>query len=181
MFEAIKTGKGFKGTLEFFPEEGKYFYDGYRNCGVCMSPPETIAQQGFCRVCGKPVTIGVMLRVLLLADRKEPVKPNRAADFEYIIPLPEILSELHEAGVESKRVTAAFIEAINFAGSEFSLLKEMPLETIHTYKPRPAEAIQRMRSGNVQRIPGYDGVYGSIRLFEDEKEVINKGLQGSLF
>ncbi len=181
MFEAIKTGKGFKGTFEFFPEEGKYSYDGHRKCGVRLSPEETMQNDGICPVCKKQVTVGVMHRVALLSDRKEPLKPTGAADFEYIIPLPEILSEMEGVGEDSKKVMAAFIKAISFAGNEFSLLREMPLNEIEKYHPRLAEGIGRLRSGDVERIPGYDGVYGSINVFKNKPVKPGKDQQGSLF
>lgn len=181
MFAAIKTGPGFMGTYEFFPEEGKYSYDGHRKCGVCLSPAETEKLKGICPVCRKPLTIGVMNRVAALADRKEPIQPVRAPGFEYIIPLPEILSELEGAGVDSKKVTAAFINAINMAGNEFALLKEMPVEEIHHYQPRLAEAIRKLRAGEVQRIPGYDGIYGAIHLFDKKQSSPEPSLQTSLF
>lgn len=169
MFTAIKTGLGFKGTFEFFPEEGKYSYDGHRYCNVCLSPKETMQNGSICSVCKKPLTIGVMNRVALLSDRDKPLKPVSAADFEYIIPLIEILSELENAGKESKKVNAAYINAINFAGNEFSLLKEIQLQDIHRYQPKLGEAIRRLRAGEVYRKPGYDGVYGSIKLFEERQ------------
>jgi DNA helicase II / ATP-dependent DNA helicase PcrA len=178
MFNAVKTGTGFKGTYEFFPEEGKYSYDGHRKCGVSLHPAETIKYKGICPHCGKPLTIGVMHRVELLADRKEPHQPGRAPGFHYIIPLPEILAELHGAGTESKKITAAFTEAITAFGNEFTLLKEAPLDDILRYNPLLAEAISRMRSGNVRRIAGYDGVYGSIKLFDETelKQPVKKQL-----
>ncbi len=181
MFEAIKTGRGFMGTFEFFPEEGKYSYDGHRKCGICFSPGETAQHKGICPVCKKALTIGVMNRVARLADREKAVQPSRSPGFEYIIPLPEILSELEGAGTESKKVTNAFVNAINMAGNELALLKEMPLEEIHVYQPQLAEAIRRLRSGEVRRIPGYDGVYGSIRLFDDTPKPGALSRQVSLF
>lgn len=167
MFHAIKTGIGFHGTYEFFPEEGKYSYDGHRKCGVSLHPAETIKLNNICPRCNKPLTIGVMHRLELLADRTAPQQPQRAAGFEYIIPLPEILAELHGVGTESKRVTAAFVEAISAFGNEFTLLKKAPLSDISRHDARLAEGIRRMREGEVKRIAGYDGVYGVIKVFED--------------
>ena len=181
MFDAIKIGNGFKGTFEFFPEEGKYSYDGHRNCKVCLSAAETLRNKGICPVCGRQVIVGVMHRVMLLSDRKEPKQPLRPPRFEYIIPLPEILAELEETNVESKKVTAAFIKAISFAGNEFALLKEIPLKEIEVYQPHLAEAIRRLRAGEVRRIPGYDGVYGSIHLFDKKPVASIKNLQACLF
>lgn len=181
MFSAIRTGIGFKGTFEFFPEEGKYSYDGHRNCGICITPAETVQLNGICPVCKKQLTVGVMHRVALLSDRDKPQKPERAAAFEYIIPLPEILSEIEGAGVDSRKVTTAFINAINFSGNELSLLTEMPIEDIRSHHPLLGEAIQRLRTGKVRRIPGYDGLYGSIRLFDENFKKPSKQKQFSLF
>lgn len=166
MFAAIQTGQGFKGTYEFFPEEGKYSYDGHRHCNVCLSPEETIACNGICPVCNKPVTIGVFNRVATLADRNEPAKPAKAADFSHIIPLPEILAEITGTAVDSKKTNTAFVKTISRFGNEFTVLKEAPVADIRQFNPLLGEAIHRMRTGRVIRKAGFDGVYGSIRLFE---------------
>jgi len=181
LFAAIQTGKGFNGTYEFFPEEGKYSYDGHRNCGVCLSPEETHACQGICPVCNKPVTIGVFNRVAALADRKQPVKPAKSADFFHIIPLPEILSELEGTAVESKKTNAAFVKTISRFGNEFTVLKEAPIADIRRFNPLLGEAIHRMRIGQVIRSPGFDGVYGTIKLFGTEEREGPPQQQISLF
>lgn len=165
LFHAIKSGEGFNGTYEFFPEEGKYSYDGHRKCNVCLEPKESIRHNNLCPVCKKPLTIGVLHRIEKLADRPEPIKPAKAAGFHNLIPLPEILSEVLQSGTESKKVMTAYIDAISQFGNEFTLLKEAPIEAIHHFHPQLAEAIHRMRRGSVIRIPGYDGVYGTIKLF----------------
>lgn len=166
IFEAIKTQEGFLGTYEFFPEEGKYSWDGHRNCGVCLSPEESMAMDNRCPKCGKMLTVGVMQRIERLTDRKEPVKPANAPSFKYIIPLAEILSETLGAGVDSKRVMKAYTEAVGKFGNEFDLLQIVPIEEVHRYQPLLAEALRRMRTGQVTRKAGYDGVYGKISLFE---------------
>ncbi|HEX2846175.1 MAG TPA: endonuclease Q family protein [Chitinophagaceae bacterium] len=177
LFEAIKTQKGFLGTYEFFPEEGKYSYDGHRNCGVCLSPAEAIAINNICPQCGRQLTVGVMQRIERLADRSEPVRPPKAASFKYIIPLAEILSEIHEAGVESKKVMTAYGEAINAFGNEFDLLQAVPISDIHRFNPLLAEAIRRMRDGEVIRQAGYDGVFGKISLFEGKPSLSSANSQ----
>ncbi|MET0394444.1 MAG: endonuclease Q family protein [Chitinophagaceae bacterium] len=181
MFAAVKTRTGFRGTYEFFPEEGKYSWDGHRKCGISLAPAETLLLHNKCPVCGKPLTIGVFHRVELLADRKEPSLPEGDAGFHYIVPLPEILAELHGAGTESKKVTAAFTEAISVFGNEFTLLKDAPLDDIARYDARLAEGIRRMREGHVTRIAGYDGVYGTIKLFEGETPPSRAQTQLSMF
>ena len=167
LFNALKTQQGFLGTYEFFPEEGKYHLDGHRNCGVILSPEETVQNKGICPVCGKPLTIGVLNRVEALSDRTEPHKPESAAGFRYIIPLPEVLAELKGSGPESKTVMQAYQQAISTFGNEFTLLNDAPAEDIKHYEPILSEAIQRMRSGKVAPQAGYDGVYGVIRIFEE--------------
>ncbi len=167
LFQAVKTGEGFSGTYEFFPEEGKYFLDGHRKCGISLQPQQTIGYRNICPQCGRPLTIGVLNRVENLTDRPQPVAPATEAGFRYIVPLPEILAEINGVSVESKKQQKAFVEAISAFGNEFSLLNDAPVESIHRYHPALGEAIRRIRNHEVIRIPGYDGVYGSIRLFKE--------------
>ena len=108
MFEALKTKKGFLGTYEFFPEEGKYHMDGHRKCDVCLDPRESIKLNDICPVCGKPLTIGVLNRVENLADRENPQKPEGSPGFEYIIPLPEIIAEFTGTAPTTKAVQQTF-------------------------------------------------------------------------
>jgi DNA helicase II / ATP-dependent DNA helicase PcrA len=171
IFEAIRTQEGFLGTYEFFPEEGKYSWDGHRNCGVCLPPEEAMAIENRCPKCGKELTIGVMQRIERLADRKTPQKPAKAASFKYIIPLAEILAELNGAGVDSKKVMKAYVDAVAAFGNEFDLLQIAPIEDLHRYNPLLAEAIRRMRNGEVIRQAGYDGVYGKISLFNGKPNI----------
>ena len=127
---AFRTGKGFLGTVEFFPEEGKYHLDGHRSCGVCMDPQETARCGGTCPVCGKPLTVGVLNRVLALADRASPVQPRAPEGFHYLIPLPELLSELLGTGSSSLAVGALYARIIAAFGSEYAFLLEAGLEDI---------------------------------------------------
>ena len=173
---AIKTKQGFDGTIEFFPEEGKYHYDGHRSCGVNLSPEETISHNHLCPVCGKKVTIGVMHRVRKLADRKGGFKPSHVPPFYSLIPLQEIIAETKGVGVSSKRVTSEYMELIEKLGNELNILMDIPLHEIeHVSSPLLAEAIGRVRSGNVHMVPGYDGEYGKIKIFE---EVARKEIKG---
>lgn len=121
-----------------------------------------------------------MQRVERLADRKEPLQPAKAASFKYIIPLVEILSEIHQTSVESKKVVTAYGEVISAFGNEFDLLQIVPINDIHRFNPLLAEAIRRMREGKVIRTAGYDGVFGKINLFEG-KPSLNTKEQMSLF
>jgi uncharacterized protein (TIGR00375 family) len=181
LFSAIKTGNGFKGTYEFFPEEGKYFQDGHRNCGISFTPRQSRKHNDICPVCGKPLTIGVLNRVEKLVDRPLPAPPEGTAGFSYIIPLPEILSELNGVSTESKKVNEAFRAVLSKFGNEFNILNEVPLEDLTRYNALLGEGIRRMRNKQVKRVAGYDGVYGTIRLFSDAELKAPKSKQLSIF
>lgn len=165
--DALATGRGYGGTLEFFPEEGKYHLDGHRKCNVCQTPDESRRTQGLCPVCGKALTIGVMNRVDTLADRPEGTPPpHGAAPFRSLIPLGEILGEIVGSAADSKRATAAAEALLQRLGPELYILADAPIGDIARLgSPRLAEAIERMRAGRVIREAGYDGEYGVIRLF----------------
>ena len=179
---ALETGHGYGGTLEFFPEEGKYHLDGHRNCGVRLSPGETRRHDGLCPVCGKPLTVGVMHRVEDLADRgEEAAPPATAGAMQSLIPLPEILSEIHQVGPKSKRVARHYESLLGQLGPELQLINTLPLEDIEpAASPLVAEAVSRLRKQEVIRHAGYDGVYGKIRLFQDA-ELRQYTLGASLF
>ena len=168
---ALETGEGYGGTLEFFPEEGKYHLDGHRHCHVCFSPGETREHGGRCPVCGKALTVGVMHRVEDLADREEEVvPPETAGPMQSLIPLPEILSEIHQVGPKSKTVARHYESLLGRLGPELPLLNTLPLEDIEpAASSLVAEAVSRLRKQEVVRDAGYDGVYGTIRLFRDEE------------
>ena len=176
--EAIRTRKGFSGTIEFFPEEGKYHYDGHRDCGVSLSPKETIHYDYLCPVCGRKLTVGVMHRVEKLADREHGFRPDGAPPFTSIIPLPEIIAEGLRCGVNTKKVEALYLPMLEQLGSEFRILMDVPLDDIERAgTPLIREAIARMRAGNVHIAPGYDGEFGKVRIFE---EVERKEIKGQL-
>jgi DNA helicase-2/ATP-dependent DNA helicase PcrA len=180
---ALETGQGYEGTVEFFPEEGKYHLDGHRACHVRLSPHETRAVDGRCPVCGKPVTVGVMHRVDSLADRKEgeEIPLQTAGEMQSLVPLPEVLSEIHQVGPKSKRVGQHYEALLNKLGPELMLLNEVPLEDIRQASSSLlAEAITRLRNQQVIREAGYDGEYGVIRLFDDE-ELRPQSVSKSLF
>ena len=168
---ALETGEGYGGTLEFFPEEGKYHLDGHRHCHVSFSPDETRKHDGRCPVCGKPLTVGVMHRVEDLADRgEEAVPPETAGPMRSLVPLPEILSEIHQVGPKSKTVARHYESLLGRLGPELPLLDTLPLEDIGpAASPLVAEAVSRLRKEEVIRDAGYDGVYGTIRLFRDDE------------
>lgn len=168
--DAIKTGKGSEGTIEFFPEEGKYHYDGHRNCHVSLRPEETIRRGYLCPACGKKVTIGVMHRVEKLADRKEASAPGDTPGFHSIIPLPEIIAEVLGVGANSKRVNSMYIDLLTKLGSEFTILMKSSLAEIETAStPLMREAVFRMRTGKIHIVPGYDGEFGKVRIFNERE------------
>ncbi len=170
MMEALKTGKDFLGTIEFFPEEGKYHYDGHRNCNVSLTPKETIRHNYLCPVCNRKVTVGVMHRVDKLADRGDEFVLKGAPGFHSIIPLPEIISETVQVGVNSKRVNNAYLDLLSKLGSEFKILMDVPLDDIaQAGGALLGEAISKMRTGDIHIAPGYDGEFGKIRIFDKVK------------
>ncbi len=176
IIDAIRTRKGFAGTIEFFPEEGKYHNDGHRACEVSLSPKETIRENYRCPVCGKKVTVGVMHRVELLSDREDGFRPGGFPPFVSIIPLQEILAETLSVGVNSKKVAGAYMTLLERIGNEFRILMDAPPGEIEEAgSTRLAEAIGRVRSGKVHIAPGYDGEYGRIKIFE---EVARKPVKG---
>ncbi len=169
MRDALKeSGNGkFQGTIEFFPEEGKYHLDGHRKCGVRLEPEETLKTDSLCPACNKPLTIGVVHRVIELADRKKPLYQNGAPGFKSLIPLPEVLGEILQVGPASKKVQAEYARVIGIFGSDFNLLTKTPIEdVIHNHSTLLGEAIKRMREGKVIRRGGFDGEFGVIRVFE---------------
>jgi uncharacterized protein (TIGR00375 family) len=168
MIKAMKEKDEFLGTIEFYPEEGKYHMDGHRKCNLMLHPHDTIKNNSICSVCGKPVTVGVFHRVEELADRETPVltKP-----FYSLIPLSEILSEILDSGPETKGVEAAYEELLNDLGPEIDILLNRDIEDIEAAGGvLLAKAISRMRKGEVIKQEGYDGEYGVIRLFRDSEK-----------
>jgi uncharacterized protein (TIGR00375 family) len=176
VMDAIRTRKGFTGTIEFFPEEGKYHYDGHRDCGVSLAPDETVHYDYLCPVCGRKVTVGVMHRVEKLADRAHGYRPPKAPAFTSIIPLPEIIAEGLKCGVNTKKVNALYFSLLEKLGNEFSILMDVPLGDIERAGTQLiGEAISRMRRGQVHIAPGFDGEFGKVRIFEEVERRQFKG------
>lgn len=168
LYRAIQTGEGLEGTVEFFPEEGKYHFDGHRKCGVSLSPVEAERLRGICPVCGKKLTMGVDHRVEQLADRAEGFVKKDGKKYESLVPLPEVISACMGYSTASKKVQGCFEQMIQTLGTEFDILRNVPSEDIKSCAgERIAEGIENVRTGNVKRIPGYDGEYGKIELFEE--------------
>jgi DNA helicase II / ATP-dependent DNA helicase PcrA len=182
MRAAIVSGdEGLLGTISFFPQEGKYHFDGHRKCGVCLDPVETFRNNGLCPKCGRPVTVGVANRAVELSDRSDILqRPNRKA-FHSLIPLKELLGELLGTGAGSKKVAEVYQAQIRMWGPELSILRDAPLDVIEREGDALlAEAIRRMRAGEILIREGYDGEYGRIRVFDEgEKERFSS--QESLF
>jgi DNA helicase-2/ATP-dependent DNA helicase PcrA len=166
----LRTREGLGGTIEFFPEEGKYHLDGHRQCGLRLEPEETKRLGGLCPRCGRPLTLGVVYRVLDLADRHRGQRPPRAQPFESLIALPEILSEVHGLGPGSKKVRQTYFRLLEKLGPELEILRHVPLERLaREGGVLLAHGIDRMRRGEVHIAGGYDGAYGEIRLFTPEE------------
>ena len=168
LYQAIQTGKGLEGTVEFFPEEGKYHFDGHRKCGVSLSPVEAERLGGICPVCGKKLTMGVDHRVEQLADREEGFVKKDGKKYESLVPLPEVVAACMGYSTASKKVQGCFEQMMQTLGTEFDILRNVPAEDIKScVGERIAEGIENVRTGNVKRIPGYDGEYGKIQLFDE--------------
>ena len=160
----------FLGTYEFYPEEGKYYFDGHRNCSIRFSPEMTLSYGGNCPVCGRPLTIGVLNRIEELCDRKEGEKPQNTSPFYSIIPLKEILSEIFKVGSNSQKVMQHYQHALHVLGSELAILDSITLSDIELVGiSMLKEAIKRMREGNIHIVPGYDGEFGIIQIFTENE------------
>jgi len=174
IIEAIKSKdkNRFLYTIEFFPQEGKYHYDGHRNCKECLSPKESIKLNNICPKCHREVTVGVMHRVETLSDREEGFTNDNFIPYKSLIPLREIIAEAKGIGVNSKTVDDEYKGLVGRFGSEFNILLKMSEEDLRRFLPsKIAEGIIRVRGGNVNIHPGYDGEYGKIEIFsKDDKD-----------
>jgi uncharacterized protein (TIGR00375 family) len=159
-------------TIEFFPEEGKYHYDGHRNCNRRLTPKETKAHGGRCPVCGKPPTVGVLHRVEALADRDEGYVPEGVVPYRNLIPLEEIVAEANGTKPGTTGVREEYFKLCKAFGGEFAVLLDAPVEEVFKLSTaRIAEGLRRVREGRVSIAPGYDGVFGEISIFKDGEEV----------
>jgi len=180
IINAIKTKRGFDYTIEFYPEEGKYHWDGHRDCNVFLPPEEAEKTKNICPKCGKPLTIGVLHRVKELADRKEPFLPPSGPGFKNLIPLAEIISQVLKVGKQSKKVENVYFDLIKKGGSEFNILLDLTKKELEKIDKGISEAIILVREGEVIKNPGYDGVYGEIKIKFLEEDNKNKN-QKTLF
>ncbi len=175
-----KDNKKFLYTIEFFPEEGKYHFDGHRKCNVRMTPREALNNQNLCPVCGKKLTIGVMHRIEQLADRNAGFSLSKKIPFKHLIPLPEVISQAINRGIGTVSVEKEYNKLINRIGAEFDILMNVDREELEKVTlPKIAEGIIKIREKEVKILPGYDGVYGKIKILWDNKGKEKKQL--SLF
>src|SRR5262249_17852239 len=183
IYEALKERDParFTGTLEFYPEEGKYHYDGHRKCQIRWQPAQTLQTDGRCPVCGGKLTVGVLHRVERLADRPAEADHTVERPFEYLIPLPEVIGAALDVGPESKKATAIYKTLLEQFGPELHILRTvLPEDVARCGEPLVAEALRRMRTGEVEILAGYDGEYGTIRIFSAAEREQLKG-QRALF
>jgi len=172
----------FLGTLDMYPHQGKYHYDGHRKCNISLNPAETIRLGGICPGCGRKMTLGVLNRVEELAARPEGYMPESRHGFKSIIPLADIFSEIFDVGPKSKKVVEAYRKTIESLGPELHILTGLSIEEIETARvPLLAEAVKRMREGSIRIEPGYDGEFGTVNIFSDEEKNSTLGKQATLF
>ncbi len=183
IIEAIKSKnpEKFLYTTEFYPQEGKYHYDGHRKCDIRLSPKESKKYNNVCPRCGRSLTVGVLHRVEDLADREEGFQPQDAVPFYSLIPLQEIIAEAKETNPKTKEVQTEYFNLIDKLGDEFKILLEVSQKDIEKFTiPQVAEGIFKARKGRVNIIPGYDGVFGEVKIFsKGEQKKLSK--QNTLF
>ena len=166
--EAIKTRKGFLETIEFYPQEGKYFGDGHRACNIYMNSKDSLTYNEICPVCGKPLTVGVMNRIEKLADKPEGYIPEGVVPFRSIVPLKEIIGEALGVGSGTKSVDAEYQKLIKAFKSEFNILLDVSFEELKEVAfSQIAEGIIKVREGRVNISPGFDGEYGKVKIFSE--------------
>ncbi|MCX6785042.1 MAG: endonuclease Q family protein [Candidatus Komeilibacteria bacterium] len=173
--------KKFIKTLEFFPEEGMYHFDGHRSCGVSLKPAQSKKYKNICPKCGKPLVIGVLNRVEELASRPENFLDPARVPYQSVIPLKEILANFFATGDESKRVNEEYTRLISQGKSEFNILLKLAKKELEAFMPEQlAEGIIRVREGRVELIPGFDGQYGKVKIFAEEEKIKSRK-QAQLF
>ncbi len=166
-----KDKKRFSFTIEFFPEEGKYHFDGHRKCNVRLAPSESKANDDLCPVCGRPLTVGVLHRVDDLADRREGFVPNNAVPYKSLVPLEEVIAAALGVGTGTASVMKEYDKLVTSFRTEFDVLLDVPLEDVASASSqRIAEGVKRVREGRVTVVPGFDGVFGQVRIFGEEED-----------
>ena len=166
-----KDPQNFLYTVEFYPQEGKYHYDGHRNCGIVFSPKESKKYNNICPTCGKSLTIGVLNRVEELADKEEGFRPENAVPFKSMVPLEEIIADVLGLNPGVKKVKEEYKNLLKKFSNEFNILLDLSFQELESATlPEIAEGIVRVREGRVFVEPGYDGVYGKVRIFSKGKQ-----------
>jgi len=169
-------------TGEFYPQEGKYHFDGHRSCGIRFSPSETKQHNRRCPKCGRPLTVGVMSRVDELADREEGFIPKDSIPYKSLVPLMEIIAEARQKGVATKTVEDEYKTAVGHFGNEFTILLDAGEKDIsEKLSENTAKGVMKVRKGELNIEPGYDGVYGTVKIFKEEELAKTKGKQLELF
>lgn len=162
-------------TIEFFPEEGKYHWDGHRACKARLSPEEAMRINNKCPECGKNVTVGVMHRLSLMSDRKEGYELKTSPSFKNVVPLAEIIGQALGVGPDSVTVEREYLQLVNNLGSEFRILLEIPEDELkEKCPPSIFKGIMNMRNGNVEKVPGYDGEYGKVKVFKEGEDKVSE-------
>lgn len=175
-----KDPQKFLYTIEFFPEEGKYHFDGHRNCHIVVNPSEQKYPQNLCPKCQKKLTIGVLNRVEELADRKAGHQDDKFPGSKHLVPLREIIAASLSLGVNSKQVQSEYLNLVGQYNNEFNILLDISKEDLtKSFHPKIAAGIENVRQGAIKIEPGYDGVFGHVKVFDEEK-AIHPG-QASLF
>ncbi len=170
IINAIRTKKGFVKTYEFYPEEGKYHYDGHRDCKIRWSPWESINHKNICPVCRKKITVGVLHRVVELADRTPGFKPENAVPFQHIVPLKTLLSKILKKTESSVVVDEEYNKLIRYFGNEFSVFEADDENILQAASPEIARGILKVKQNEVKWLAGYDGVFGELFLDENSKK-----------
>lgn len=171
IYKAIKSNSSSQivYTIEFFPEEGKYHYDGHRHCGICLSPAKSVKYNNICPKCNMPFTLGVLNRIHRLGSSSIFQKPAHRPPFYKIVPLEEVLSEVFNLPLGSKTLRNKYFETIQTLGEEFKILIDLDILTISDFNHRLAQAIDKMRKGDIVIKPGYDGVFGKVSIFSKDQ------------
>lgn len=174
------SGRKSKLTIEFYPEEGKYHFDGHRNCGVSLAPEKSIASGSRCPKCSRRLTIGVLHRVNELSDREYGQVPPGAVPYVHAIPLQEVIAYVSKKGAYTRYVNDVYKKLIDRFGSEFNVLLKAGESDISEIDPKLGKAIEIIREDKAHVIPGYDGVFGIIDIFNEAKEAQSPGMQKSI-
>ena len=170
VINVLRTRKGFVKTFEFFPQEGKYFNDGHRDCGINLDPDEAEKIKNICPVCRKPLTLGVLHRVSQLADRERGAKPVNAVPFQHIIPLPSVIAKALGRTEHTKGVNEAYDRLIAYFGNEFSVFEAQERDLRLAIDGNIADAIMAVNSGSVSWKPGHDGLFGEFSFGDAKKQ-----------